>query len=82
MQNKKNVINRYLIILIICLSLFLLLIIFFYIHEKNIIVQKHLKDIQYKLEKHQKKYSNMISDKHKVSYSNNIVIVKEFLDKY
>ena len=81
MQNKKYDINMYLLVLTISLSLFFILIIIFYIHEKNVVVQQHLKAIQYKLQKHQKEYSTIVNEKHIVKYSNNIVVVKDFLEE-
>jgi hypothetical protein len=81
MQNNQNNINMYLLVLTIIISLFLLLIIFFYIHEKNVEVQDYLQNIQYKLQKHQKEYSTIINVNKQIDYSNNIIIVRDFLEK-
>jgi hypothetical protein len=71
--------NRYLLITTICLLCFLLVIIFFYVFEKNIMVQYFLNNIQYKLEKHKEKYSSIINKNYSISNSNEIIIVNDFL---
>ena len=38
---KKNNINLYLLVITIVLVLFILLIVFFYVHEKNVMVQDY-----------------------------------------
>ena len=75
----KNI-NKYLLILTIVLILFLLLILFFYINEKNILVQDYLNNIQSKLEKHKNKYETIVNSNYKVEHVNNIIVVKDFLE--
>lgn len=77
---KNSNINLYLFVICIILLLFISLIVFFYVHEKNVIVQEFLEDIQNKMEKHTKKYSTIINNKYTINQSNDIVIVKDFLE--
>jgi len=80
---KKNNINLYLLVITIVLVLFILLIVFFYVHEKNVMVQDYLQEIQNKLENHKKKFSTIMNANYEVTKSNNIIIVKDFLeDRY
>lgn len=76
---NKNSLNIYLLITTIFLLCFLLIIIFFYVFEKNIIVQNFLNNIQLKLEKHKEKYTSIINNNYRISNSNEIIIVNDFL---
>jgi hypothetical protein len=77
--NKNKNINIYLLISAILLLSFILVIIFFYLFEKNIIVQHFLKNIQFKLEKQKEKYISIINKDYIISKSNEIIIVNNFL---
>jgi hypothetical protein len=81
LKNQNQKINIFLLVLTFILLLLILLIIFFYINEKNVDVQVYLKDIQYKLQKHKKTYSTITNNDKQIEYSNNIVVVKDFLEK-
>ncbi len=79
---KKNI-NLYLLVITIVLVLFISLIVFFYVHEKNVMVQDYLQEIQNKLENHKKKFSTIMNSNYEITKSNNIIIVKDFLeDRY
>ena len=81
---NKNIninVNNILLVLFLILLFFVATIVILYINEKNVVVQDYLESIQTNINNHKGKHSNVINENYKVSNTNNMIVVDNFLVK-
>jgi len=76
----KNI-NIFLLVICILLVLFVSIIVLLYISEKNTSVQNYLENIHQKVAQHKQKFSNVVNEQYQLFEKNNIIVVKNFLEK-